>query len=139
MGNTCHAAGRRGVTPAGFSFDTGALIALERGDENMRSLLGKALDARWPIHVVPGVLAQAWRDGSRQAVLARFLNLPEVSFPVMDAATARAVGVICGRSGHHDVVDVHVVLDARINGLRVITSDPEDLRRVDPELDIVVL
>ena len=54
-----------------------------------------------------------------------------------DEFAARAVGVLCGLSGHADVVDVHVVVHARRRGHAVVTSDPEDLRRVDPTLRII--
>ena len=127
------------MTVSGLSLDTGALIALERGDPNLRQLLRRALSAGVAVHVVCEVVAQAWRGGPRQVVLARFLNLPEVVFPVMDVAMARVVGDICGRSGHSDVVDVHVVVDARMNGHRVVTSDPDDLRLVDPSLGLIVV
>ena len=91
------------------------------------------------IHVIPGVLAQAWCGGPRQALLAQFLSSPDVVLPAFDASTARAVGELCGRSGHHDVVDVHVVLHARLHGHRVVTSDPDDLRRVDSRLAMITL
>ncbi len=50
------------------------------------------------------------------------------------AVPARAVGLLCGRSGHADVVDVSVALCARQRNLHVITSDPEDLGAVDDAL-----
>jgi hypothetical protein len=42
-------------------------------------------------------------------------------------------------SGTADVVDAHVVVCARRAGQRVATSDPDDLRRLDPSLDVVPL
>ena len=123
----------------GLSLDTGALIALERGDENLRQLLRRARLEGIAVHVVCEVVAQAWRGGSRQAVLARFLELPEVVFPVLDVAMARVVGELCARSGHSDVVDVHVVADARMNGHRVVTSDPDDLRSIDSSLSLIAI
>ena len=122
---------------SGVSLDTGALIALERGDEQVRQLLRRALNADLPLHVVCEVVAQAWRDGRRQAVLARFLRLPEIVFPIMDVAAAKIVGELCARSGASDVVDVHVVVDARMHGHRVVTSDPDDLRSIDSSLSLI--
>lgn len=127
----------RAETRQGLSLDAGALIALERGDESLRELLDTARRLSIDIHVVPEVIAQVWRDGSRQARIARLLSLPEVVVPDYDRLTARAVGVLCGRSGHSDVVDVHVVLHARQSGHAVVTSDPDDLRRVDQGLAII--
>jgi len=91
------------------------------------------------VHVVCEVVAQGWRGGPRGAVLARFLDLPEVVFPMMDVAMAKVVGELCARSGPSDVVDVHVVADARLKGHHVVTSDPDDLRRVDPTLGLIVV
>jgi predicted nucleic acid-binding protein len=123
----------------GITLDTGSLIAIERGDPRMRDLLRTAVSRGMKVHVVPGVLAQAWRGGPRQAPVAQFFRSPDVVTPPFDAATARAVGALCGRSDHHDVVDVHVVLHARLHDHRVVTSDPDDLRRVDPQLQLVVV
>jgi len=124
---------------AGITLDTGALIAIERGDERVRDLLRTANSRGMSFHVVPGVLAQAWRGGRRQVPLAKFLRSPDVVTPDFDAATARAVGELCGLAGHHDIVDVHVVMHARMHGHQVVTSDPDDLRRVDPRLPMVVI
>jgi predicted nucleic acid-binding protein len=130
---------RRPVSSSGrgLSLDTGALIALERGDAKVRALLRAASSASLPVSVVAPVVAQAWRGGPRQAPIARLLALSEVDVPPLDADTARAVGVVCGRSGHPDVVDVHLVLHARLHGRIVVTSDPDDVRKVDPRASIV--
>ena len=125
------------MTASGLSLDTGALIAVERGNRRVLALLDEAERHGLPIHVVAGVVAQAWRGGPRQARLARFLAVDGLEIPVLDSATARAVGELCGHTGHDDVVDVHVVLDARATGHLVVTSDPDDLRRVDPGLPLV--
>jgi predicted nucleic acid-binding protein len=124
---------------SGISLDTGALIAGERGDVRIFDLLDEADRSGADIDIVPGVLAQAWRGGTRQARLARLLAAHGVHVVVMDEASARAVGELCGRSGHADVVDVHVVLHAREHGHRVVTSDPDDLHQVDPSLPVIVV
>jgi predicted nucleic acid-binding protein len=123
----------------GLILDTGALIALERGDERMRALLRRALDHGIRIGVPTGVIAQAWRGGPRQARVARLLGDPGVDLLALDDVMARAVGLLCGRSGHADVVDVHVVLVARQRGDTVVTSDPDNLRRVDPGLALIAV
>jgi hypothetical protein len=43
----------------------------------------------------------------------------------------------CAATGHHDVTDVHVALCARERGHAVVTSDLDDLARVDPSLVII--
>lgn len=124
---------------AGVTLDTGVLIGIERGQSRVLATLELAHRRGHELHVVPGVLAQAWRGGPRQARLAHFLASPDVTVPEFDETTARLVGELCGLTGHHDIVDVHVVLHARLHGHQVVTSDPDDLRRVDPRLPMVVI
>ncbi len=47
----------------------------------------------------------------------------------------RQPGVLCGSAGTHDVVDASVVIAARRVNALVITSDPDDLRQLDPAMD----
>lgn len=123
----------------GLTLDAGALIALEKGSDMVRGLLREARARGLAVHVPTPVLAQVWRGGARQASVAAVINAPDVIEVPLDGLTARAVGVVCGRSGHHDIVDVHVVLHARVHGHRVVTSDPDDLRAVDPSVDLVII
>lgn len=127
------------VRTTGLTLDTGALLALERGDPRVRALLRRALEHDIALAVPAGVVAQSWRGGSRQARVARLLGDPAVEVPPLDDTTARAVGLLCGRSGHSDVVDVHVALHARDRDQTVVTSDPEDLHAIDPGLRLVVV
>ena len=117
----------------GLTLDTGALLALERGDSRVRALLRRALESGIGFSVPAGVVA--WR----QARVARLLGDPAVNVPPLDDTTARAVGLLCGRTGHPDVVDVHVALHAREQGQTVVTSDPDDLRTIDPTLSLIVV
>lgn len=71
--------------------------------------------------------------------MARLLAQPEVTVSALDEATARAVGMLCGRSGCSDVVDVQVALHATEQGHHVVTSDPDDLRAINPVLPLVVV
>jgi predicted nucleic acid-binding protein len=124
----------------GFTFDTGALIALERGDEVVTSLIqqaGETTDAI--VHVPAGVVAQAFRDGRRQARLMRLLKHPQARIVELDAPSAFVVGLLLGRSEASDVVDASVVVCARRYGQGVVTSDPHDLRRLDPDLPLEVV
>lgn len=123
----------------GLTLDTGALLALERGDSRTRALLRRALEAGLPLSVPAGVVAQAWRGGPRQARVARLLADPSVHVAPLDDTTARAVGLLCGRSGHRDIVDVHVALLAEEQGHTVVTSDPEDLSAVHPGLPLITV
>ncbi len=126
-------------SPRPIVLDTGALIAIERGDERMSALLQASLGR--PVHfLIPAnVLAQAWRDGSRQARLALFLKAPEVEVLPLSEAHARAAGVLCGLARTRDVVDASVVIAARAHQCAVVTGDPDDLLALDPTLRLHVL
>ena len=119
---------------SGLTLDAGALIAIDRGDRHVANLLRRALLKGESIAVPANVIGQAWRDGARQARLSRLLRSPAVEIEVMDGPRARAVGVLCGATGAADVVDASVVLCARTRGHSVVTSDPQDIRRLDPTL-----
>jgi predicted nucleic acid-binding protein len=121
----------------GWTLDSGALIGLERGDPRVRALLRRAFEQDRELHVVAGVVAQVWRGGPRQARVARLLHSRGVRTVDLDDATARAVGQLCGASGHADIVDVHVALHARLHDHAVVTSDPDDLRRLDASLRLI--
>ncbi|MFN7919405.1 MAG: hypothetical protein U0Q16_04870 [Bryobacteraceae bacterium] len=57
----------------------------------------------------------------------------------LNEVDAVAVGVLLARSGTADVVDAHVVICARQNDHAIITSDPKDLRRLDSNLELLVV
>jgi predicted nucleic acid-binding protein len=121
------------VTSA-ITFDAGALIAIERRSRRMQALLEEIDRRDWQVAVPAGAVAQAWRGGPRQVRIAAVLGDERTEVVPLDDPTARAVGLLCGRSGHADVVDVSVALCARQHNLHVVTSDPDDLRTVDDAL-----
>jgi hypothetical protein len=127
MGKTRAASKTRGVT-----LDAGALIALERGDRRMIALLQQTLKAKRRFQVPAGVLGQVWRHGAKQATLARFLRSTDVQIEPLDEPLARACGELCGVAGTSDVIDASVVISARAHGGVIISSDPDDLSRLDP-------
>jgi hypothetical protein len=117
--------------------DTGALIGFERNDRRVVAIVARALEHHDALVVPAGVVAQAWREGRRQPRLARLLGAPLCEVLVLDDRQARAAGQLCGVADSTDVVDASVAIAGRDRGARVITSDPEDLRRLDNHLDIV--
>jgi hypothetical protein len=124
----------------GFTLDTGALIALERGEERIDALLARTLAMPdTAIHIPAGVLAQAFRGGSRQARLARLLKHPQTNVVPLDAILAQVVGILLGARGADDVVDASVVVCARRYRQPVVTGDPQDLRRLDSRLALEVV
>jgi hypothetical protein len=120
------------VTSA-ITFDTGALIAIERHSRRMQALLEEIDRRDWQVAVPAGAVAQAWRGGPRQVRIAALLSDERTEVVALDDPFA-PVGLLCGRSGHADVVDVSVALCARQRNLHVVTSDPEDLRAADDAL-----
>ncbi len=97
----------------------------------------KGLDHGDTLFVPAGVVAQAWRDGGRQTRLARLLGSRLCDVVVLDDYGARAAGQLCGATNTTDIVDSSVVVAARERNVRIITSDPDDLRRLDRHLDLV--
>lgn len=119
--------------PRPVVLDAGALIAVDRADRRVIRLLELATD----VHVPAGALAQAWRNPARQARLVRVASSDGVVIHPLDAARARAAGQLCAATSTSDVIDASVVLVARVVNAVTITSDPEDLRRLDPSIDLV--
>jgi len=119
--------------PRPIVLDAGALIALDRADRRVVRLLELADE----VHVPAGALAQAWRNPARQARLARVVTSEDVVVHPLDALAARAAGQLCGATATADVVDASVVLVARIVDGVTVTSDRDDLRRLDPGIDVV--
>jgi len=103
----------------------------------MRALLEAIDRTSLAVSVPAGVVAQTWRGGPRQTRIARLLADRNVETPVLDEMTARAIGLVVGRTGHADIVDVQVAMDARQRGHAVVTSDRHDIHRVAPTLKII--
>ena len=122
---------------AGITLDTGALIALDRGDQRLIALFDRALAQRLKFRVPSGVVGQAWRDGRVQVTLARFLRSAEVEIIPLDEPLARACGEVCGATDTADIIDASVVILARARGDYIVTSDPRGLRRLDPTCRVV--
>lgn len=105
--------------------DTGALIALERGDRPMWRRFKRMLLAQTIPISHGGVVGQAWRRrGPRQALLAQ--ALAGVDVRPLDRALGRAAGELLAQAGSSDVIDAALVLLAE-DGDHIVTSDPEDI------------
>jgi hypothetical protein len=124
-------------TAAGIVLDAGALIALDRGDKRMIALLQRGLAQGRTFRVPAGVVGQAWRDGRVQVTLARFLRSEEVEIIPLDEQLARVCGELCGATNSADVIDASVVILARERRDPIVTSDPNDLRRLDSAAQII--
>lgn len=112
---------------AALVFDTGGLIALERGDRKVGALLATAAASGVEAVTPTACVAQAWRDPARQARLARALTgFLERS---LDPVVARNCGRLLARAATIDVVDAALALLVE-TGDTVVTSDPEDITRL---------
>jgi hypothetical protein len=125
-------------TVTGLTLDAGALLALDRPGKAiaMQARMDETLRRGGTVCIPVGAIAQAWRS-SRQVRLARLLKSLGIDVAIMTPNVARTVGLLCARSGHSDVIDVHVALCARERRHAVVTSDPDDISRVDPALPVI--
>ena len=104
--------------------DTGFLVAVDRGDLRAKTFLERAEQERRTLHTTEPVIAQAWREGARQAILARFLH----GVTTHPLSNGRLVGELLAKAQTSDVVDAHLALSAHQHGLDIVTGDPDDLR-----------
>jgi hypothetical protein len=112
----------------GITYDTGALIAADRAERRIWAR-HRALLALREVPTVPApVLAQSWRGGGRQALLARLLAGCDVE--ALDDGQARAVGSLAARAATTDIVDACVVEAAIRRHDLVVSSDPDDLQAI---------
>jgi predicted nucleic acid-binding protein len=124
---------------SGITFDAGGLIALDRNDRRVVALLARATERGTRITIPATALAQAIRNPARQARLSRLIRQSGTDLVALNGPDATAVGILLARSGTVDIVDAHVVLCAQRAGQAVVTSDADDLRRIAPDLRLVVV
>ena len=63
----------------------------------------------------------------------------EVEIIPLDEQLARACGELCGATNTSDIIDASVVILARTRHDYIVTSDPYDLRRLDPAAPIIAI
>jgi hypothetical protein len=105
--------------------DAGALIAIDKQQRHVGALLRVLQRDGVPVHTSAAAVAQVWRDGRRQANLARVL--PGVDIAPVDDVAARMIGELLRANHSSDLVDAHVALLVPQEG-RVLTSDDDDIR-----------
>lgn len=123
----------------GITFDAGGLIALDRRDRRVLALLLRARELGTRITIPATALSQAIRNPARQALLARLIRHAGTDLVSLDGPDATKVGLLLAQTGTADIADAHVIVCARRSGQAVITSDPDDLRRIAPDLELVVV
>ena len=110
--------------------DTGALVAVDRRDRLIGAQLRVLQQQGMPIRASSAVVGQVWRDGRKQANLARVLA--GVGIEALGKDDGKRIGELLALAASADVVDAHVALMAAHADL-VLTSDPGMgvLRHVD--------
>jgi hypothetical protein len=106
--------------------DAGVLVSVDRRDRAAGQFTRTTDEDDEDLHTSEAVVAQVWRDGARQAVLAAFLKTVEIH-PLDDG---RAVGQLLRDSGTSDVVDAHLGLLAQRLDDDILTGDVDGLTRV---------
>jgi transcription antitermination factor NusA-like protein len=123
----------------GITLDAGGLIAVDRDDRRIAVLLARASETRARVTIPASALAQAIRRPERQVRLARLIRQPTTDVVSLDRVDATNAGRLLAASGTFDIVDAHVVVCARRADERVVTSNPDDLRLLDPTLEILTV
>ena len=123
----------------GVTLDAGGLIALDRNDRRVVVLLARASETGARVTVPASALAQAIRRPDRQVRLSRLIRQPATDVIDLGRGDATSVGRLLAASGTSDIADAHVVICARRADQPVVTSDPGDLRRLDPALRLIAL
>jgi rRNA-processing protein FCF1 len=119
--------------------DAGALIAFEKQSAKMRAIVREATSQKTSILIPAPVLAQVWRKPAEQ-VLLRALAYSRFSQVIpLDGALAEAVGALCARTRTRDTTNACLAIIARQRNALVLSSDPEDIQRLDSTLRIALV
>jgi hypothetical protein len=110
----------------GLTFDTGALIALERRTQRMWEIYRTAMHEAIPITVPTAVVVEWWRG--RTDVRERILNGLRVE--PLSGALAQTAGEALVAIKSASAIDAVVMASAAMRGDVVYTSDMVDLERL---------
>lgn len=110
----------------GLTFDTGALIALERRTQRMWEIYRTAMHEAIPITVPTAVVVEWWRG--RTDVRERILNGLRVE--PLSVALAQTAGEALVAIKSASAIDAVVMASAAMRGDVVYTSDMVDLERL---------
>ncbi len=107
--------------------DAGALVAVDHRDRMIGARLRVLQQHATPVRISSAVVGQVWRDGRKQANLARVLA--GVGIEALGAGDGKRIGELLALAGTADVVHAHVALMTAPADL-VLTSDPGDIREL---------
>ena len=124
--------------PEAVVLDAGAFIGLERRDRTMVALGTRIAGGYLRAITSAAVVAEVWRGGERaQAPLAFLLRHLEVFD--LTLRVAKALGRVLAGTRTRDPIDAHVALLAHERGWPVLTSHPQDLHAIAPDLVLYVV
>lgn len=116
--------------PQRLILDSGAVIALSRGDQRARAFLARALELGVPVEIPVVVVAETVRGGPRDAPVHRVLKAVG-SVPEAREIHGRTAGSLLGAARSSGTVDALVVAHAVVGGgAQVLTGDREDLEHL---------
>ncbi len=108
------------------TFDTGALIALERRDERIRKVVTRAVAVGVRIVVPAAVVTEWWRGRSdaRERILGGLVVEP------LSECIAKVAGEALAAVKGATAIDAIVMASAAMRGAVVYTSDLDDLEKL---------
>ena len=125
--------------PQRLILDSGAVIALSRGDQRARAFLARAVELAAPVEIPVVVVAETVRGGPREAPVNRVLKAVGV-VPEARETHGRLAGRLLGHARSSATVDALVVAHAvAAGGGLVLTGDAKDFRALSalhPEVQI---
>jgi len=110
----------------GLTFDTGALIALERRRQRMAQIYRIAVEEGLPVTVPAPIIAEWWRGRTD----AREMILRGVRIEPLDGDLAKLAGDALAAVAKATTIDAIVMASAARRGDIVYTSDVADLSRL---------
>lgn len=110
--------------------DSGAIIAVARGDGVARAALERARREGFVVVIPTPVLTQVHRGGRDRAEVDRVVKAVDALLPT-SAEVARRAGELLAQSGSSDAVDAIVAAEALLSvPALILTSDARDIMRL---------
>ena len=103
----------------------------EHVNSRLWALIKRATERGDELHTTHPVLAQVWRDPARQANLSRAVR----HFDVHPLDEAVSVGRRLADTDTADVVDAHLAVVAERLGTFILTSDADDMSKLDARFE----
>ncbi len=127
-----------------IALDSGALIALSRGNENARAILERWTRAGFETVLPCPVLAETLRGKPSDAAVNRIVNSRSAAISVLPLSehSARDAGARIGQTSRRQItVDAMIVAVAIAYGVReIVTCDPDDIAAlVGAELSVIAI